>query len=394
MAQTPVHVRIELDRIRCHDTGDGWGDAEPYLWSAFFKVDGDSVVLGDDLLLRGTATIVPTPAGHSHLGDADVHAEDDLEIPPAIGQFQTTLTPIAVPDRVRDLGVEQVGGVAGIAVVLIEEDAAGLGVEREHAALDRFVRQTIDDLIPNLGIADPDATADDIRGFSRTAQLAVAGALEGAHGPGGRFVRRLRSDRQIGHAVWTFTHERLTHDVPISFSQRWRTDGDWEIFGEANATSTCPADAVIETLRTLGVLQADEARLAFAGAREFRKHPFSGQHALGTWWDLAARNGPAIATILRRNPALTRRSAQTLFGELCSAILNDGPLPDEFIKNAGRLLESFVHAGPRQLRIDAKAALAILPALQGLSPSQAIGVLREQPPTRKRRGVVRVFESR
>jgi hypothetical protein len=388
MTLSPLHVRIELDRLRCHEEGAGWGSAEPYLWSAFFKMDGETVVMGDDLFLRGRATVVPTPAGYGHPSDADVHAGEDVGVPPAIGEFQTTLKPIPVPDRVRGPdGVEHVGGVAGIAVVLIEKDCAGSSVvEWDHAALDRFVRRTIDDLIPTVGITSPDAGADVLRDFSRHTQLALASALEAARGGSDHFMRELRSDNQIGHGIWTFTHERLAREKSLSISQRWTNDGDWELVGEVNATSTCPAEAVIDVLGALGVLRDDEVRLATAGAREFRQ-ALGGQ--LGAWWDLAARNGPAIACILRRNPDLTARSARTLFVELSSAVLRDGPLPDEFIKQTSLLLESFVDAGPRQLRIDAKAALAILPWLQGLAPSQAARVLREQPPTRKLKGVAR-----
>ena len=40
MARDILKLRLELDRILCHDEGDGWGNAEPYLWTVFFEVDG------------------------------------------------------------------------------------------------------------------------------------------------------------------------------------------------------------------------------------------------------------------------------------------------------------------------------------------------------------------
>ena len=41
MATTAVD--ITLRNIHCSDEGDGPGSAEPYLWTVFFKVDGDTV---------------------------------------------------------------------------------------------------------------------------------------------------------------------------------------------------------------------------------------------------------------------------------------------------------------------------------------------------------------
>src|SRR5262245_26388286 len=122
MAREPLAVWINLDRVHCYDEGDGWGNAEPYLWTVFFKVDGDTVVLGDDLHLHGTATIVTTPGSHGNLGDTDVDAGDDVNVPDAIGAFQTTLRPIPIPDWLSDLGVDRVGGVCGVIAILMEED--------------------------------------------------------------------------------------------------------------------------------------------------------------------------------------------------------------------------------------------------------------------------------
>jgi hypothetical protein len=39
-----LNVALKLNEIICHDEGDGWGSAEPYLWTIFFKIDGLTVV--------------------------------------------------------------------------------------------------------------------------------------------------------------------------------------------------------------------------------------------------------------------------------------------------------------------------------------------------------------
>lgn len=97
MGRDNLQTYVSLDRIHCYDEGDGIGSAEPYLWTVFSKVDGDTVVLGDDLFLHGTATVVTTPGSHGNLGDSGVDGGDTVAIPAAIGECQTTLKPIPVP---------------------------------------------------------------------------------------------------------------------------------------------------------------------------------------------------------------------------------------------------------------------------------------------------------
>src|SRR3954454_13449038 len=98
MARDLLRVAIDLERIHCYDEGDGWGNAEPYLWTVFFKVDGDSVALTEGLTLTGHATVSGTPGSHGNLGDTDVDEGDDVPIPSAIGQWDTLMKPIPVPD--------------------------------------------------------------------------------------------------------------------------------------------------------------------------------------------------------------------------------------------------------------------------------------------------------
>jgi hypothetical protein len=40
-----LETLISLDRLHCHFEGDSVGDGEPYLWTAFFKIDGDTIVV-------------------------------------------------------------------------------------------------------------------------------------------------------------------------------------------------------------------------------------------------------------------------------------------------------------------------------------------------------------
>ena len=79
-------VTIALNNIRCFDEGDGIGSAEPYLWTVFFKIDGNTAHILPSTSLAGSATVVSTPGNHGDLGPAasDVDPGDNVAIPAAL----------------------------------------------------------------------------------------------------------------------------------------------------------------------------------------------------------------------------------------------------------------------------------------------------------------------
>jgi hypothetical protein len=168
MTLPTLQTLVSLDHLHCHREGDGLlSDDEPYLWTAFFKVDGDTVVLdliGDrpddeltvsDLYLRGTCTFVTTPGNHGNLGDSDVEAGDDVGIPSAVGESGFTLKPIPVTDRANKKIVEVfkseapavvdiVGGGATVGVVVVLNEEWGTPAEAAEAGHVTFNR-TLED---------------------------------------------------------------------------------------------------------------------------------------------------------------------------------------------------------------------------------------------------------
>jgi hypothetical protein len=397
MARTPLQVDISLDTIRCYKQSD-WGSAEPYLWTIYFKIDGDTVVMGDDLFLHGTATVVTTPGSHGNLGDTDVDEGDDVPVPSAIGEFQTVLKPIPVPDF---LGVDDVGGVVGVAVVLMEEDwVSDSGAEAGHAALNTFVQQAIDQLIPTLGVSNPDVTDAEIAALTAHAADAVSDAVRAAQGFWRNVASWLNGDDELGAKTFTFSHDSLAADAFQDVSQRFTTTitehfppnppitivtEDWELLGRIQGIQQCPSDAASAVLTKMKLLSAKDARHAAAAAREFRKRAFAGRRGLGLWWELAERNVASIAGILNRNPDLAKRSAAAAVIELSSAVRSDkGALSETFLTHVEEVLTVFAKEGTRRLRRDSAATLGVLPELRGKSLREITALLDNRPPTRKR----------
>src|SRR6185312_9875144 len=94
-----MQTLISLDQLHCHRKSDVTS-AEPYLLTAFFKIDGDTIVYdrADDgregLFLKGTCTFAGTSGSHGDLGTRDVEVGDDMPIPSALGELEQEINKI------------------------------------------------------------------------------------------------------------------------------------------------------------------------------------------------------------------------------------------------------------------------------------------------------------
>ena len=289
MARDLLRVSMKLDRIHCYDEGDGWGDAEPYLWTVFFKIDGDSVALTDDLKLSGTATVVTTPGSHGNLGTSDVNAGENVPIPSPIGEWSPFLKPIPVPEDLKPVVGDDLGGVVGVVTVLMEEDnVTDDGAQAGRMALDSAVQSALDDIIATLGFGHTDITDDDINAYLSKMQQAISDAVEAQQSFFENVWSFLNADDLIGSRVFYFKHDDLADGEVVDFSQRWRNEGDWELFGSVNASVACTAAAAAAANEVLAKLFERTAR----EMRAFREREFGHQY-MSAWWSLIDRNAPS-----------------------------------------------------------------------------------------------------
>lgn len=236
-----LNIEFKIDRVHCHDEGDGPGNAEPYLWTVFFKVDGDTVVVNSDdlgnIFLQGVPTVVTTPGSHGNLGTSDVDEGDNVNVPAIIGEYRTIMKPI--PLTTPAFGRTEVGGMIGCIAVLMEEDnTSDSDAARGHERLDSAVRDQLTQLLGTLGITKPEPSEEDINAMTDRIGSAVKSAIQDGVGVVEWIFGFGNMDDQIGSGVFRFSHSTLesSSGMPIPFGRRWDNEGDWELTGHIKAT--------------------------------------------------------------------------------------------------------------------------------------------------------------
>lgn len=395
MARSTLNLTVALERLHCVDEADGWGNAEPYLWPVFFKIDGDGYSVETGYGLYGGFPVIETRNGaHENLGHLSVDAGDDVEIPQSVGFWQSTLKPIAVNDPwMRDLIGEDIPGIAGVGAVLMEQDDwdakdVGLGYNMFINAMTSEVN--------NVGIYMANAlvlpTGDEILRQLLHLRISASSRIFDAIVPTLFKLTEIfafdswNSDDVIGAGVWTAAHDDLASEMPIDFSERWTegdgfafyNDGDWEIFGSFLGTPPCAADALSSLFRAKG---SEPSPAPFLDTmRDFRATRFSAYPGLERWWRALERATPAILRAAHRAPE-AHEAAKRLLHALPAAMMEpDKPLAPEL----ARYLETLLTHVSRHGRMDDRALVErvrrLLPELIGCSWNSTLQRLCLVPP--------------
>lgn len=176
MAIPPLYVRMQLTDFRWSVPGSG-RSGQVYLWTVFFKIDGDSVYLGQNLQLQGQATVVPMPGDQGDLGSNDYGAFGaTIPIPHEIATYVTVLRGIPVPA----LKTVIPGMIGCVAVVLLQLGTPAKAISAGHDALNTAIQQQLNALIPTFGFANPptpQTITADIATMQSNVQSAVTNAF-------------------------------------------------------------------------------------------------------------------------------------------------------------------------------------------------------------------------
>jgi len=391
MARKVIKVNLELDRIHCHDEGDGWGNAEPYLWTVFFKVDGNTVAVTESLTLSGTPTTQFTPGSHGNLGTTDVDEGDNITIPAAIGEWETFLKPIPAPPSLSAL-FEDFGGVVGVVAVLMEEDnISDAGADAGHTALNNAVYGAIEQIISTRSISNQDVTEQEINGFTTAIQNQVKDAIVNQQNFFENLWSAINPDDTVGVKVWLWSHDDIKDGGVFDFSHRWKNEGDWEIFGHLNSTPLCPANALKDFLK--GKSKSSSGASASASSepasefdlepmRRFRDGEYRNMPGLGRWFALAEHHTSRLIPLMLVQPELRESARKMLeWSNLITKEL-DSPLSTEHAEHAAKLLRALSAHRNRKAGIDARRALAVLRVIRGKTNREAMRLLSELAPAR------------
>lgn len=384
MARENLFVRIELDRIHCHDEGDGLGSAEPYLWTIFFMIDGSTVEVTPALTLDGAATTVPTPGSHGNLGGpgSDVNDGDDVPIPEVIGQWQTIMLPIPVAESLGGLA-DDVGGAVGVITVLMEEDnVTDDGADAGHDGLNGAAREAINKIVATRTLTNQEVSDEEIAGFEDQISAAVEAAVSDQQNAFENVWSWLNPDDTIGFKAFIFSHDTLAQGGSIDFDHRWRAEGDWEIFGTVTASPICAAEALQELFDAL--LPAAPKSSDLTGLRQLRDGPFREIEGLYDWWKVMQRNAPAIIHGLRKRPALLPPTLELFdYAKTLSADL-DAPLDLGKIEMAVSLARGLgTNTRSRRLKIDSSRAVGALESLEPGTVTAALHHFAAMGPSRR-----------
>jgi hypothetical protein len=93
----PLRIGIRLSTIEYTIYGGppSLSGINTYLWTVFFKIDGETTSVAESLQLQGKATVLGTTGDHGDLGDS--WREGNTAIPSQLGEYRTVLQPIPVP---------------------------------------------------------------------------------------------------------------------------------------------------------------------------------------------------------------------------------------------------------------------------------------------------------
>jgi len=369
-----LSVKIKLNEIICHDEGDGWGSAEPYLWTVFFKVDGGTVIVTEALTLSGVGTVQTTPGSHGNLENTDVDEGEVVPIPYDIGEWLTTLTPIPVPDSLKVNFPNGIGGMIGVICILMEEDnVSDDGAEAGHRKLNEEVQKAINAIIPTISFTNQDIE-DEIEEFQGSVSDKIKDAIVSQQNWLEDFWSWLNKDDTIGSKTFTFTHDSLETNMEQDFSHKWDNEGEWEINGKVTASPLCSID-----LSSILAIKVNRP-FKIAEIKKFRDLEFIKNPHLMEWGNILLRNNLNLV-----HQIIQDKNLRVNCVELCviaeQSLKNRKQIvADEAMNHLEGILQRLESVKDKRTQLDIKRIREILPRFKAKNADEIIEILKNNPP--------------
>jgi hypothetical protein len=229
-----------------------------YLWTAFFKIDGDMVSVNEALNLEGTATVVGTPGNHGDLGDTGGDTANNvtvtIPIPTQIGQFRSVLKPIPLK---RPIGnISSAPGAIGCVVLLLAEGAVpNQAIAKGHDAFNSGLQDQLNQIVATLGLSKQEPSQDDVdsmtKAISDQVEKTIKDNLSFWEKLGALF---LGADEMIGHSLFRFSATDLAkapatglplHDLLVTGGAGAASDPSGNPVAEVSVTQSYELNGVI-----------------------------------------------------------------------------------------------------------------------------------------------------
>ena len=379
-----LNVILKLNEIICHDEGDGWGSAEPYLWVIFFKIDGLSV-WQNGTMLGGEADFKFSRGSHNNLPNHDVDSGEVVEIPASVGEWSTILKPIEITDFQGN--ITEVSGIIGVVAVLMEEDnVSDDGAEAGHQGLNNYVKDSINNFISSINLWDfvnSDDPAEDvqqkiddlIRLIKDNIKSVVKDAIKSNQNLLENLWAWIDKDDKIGDVIWTYNAtEIMSNSYNIALNKRWRKEGGWEINGEISASELCPANAV----NSLSVKELNK-NLDLPKLRTFRNTLYKEFPLAANWWNIVLKNSPFIMQELQKNKNLCNDVFQ-IIKNIEASVDGKDRFNESFFDDISIVLEKLGKSKFKSLRMDSRRLKPIIKELRGKNLNEVLDHLSSNKP--------------
>ena len=235
------NVKIKLNTLTCHNKTEKWGRAVPYLWTIFFRIDGDCVIIGNDFKLIGKGVFHHGGGSHGNLNISSIQKGQTISIPTDVGEWTTHLKPFLIP-----YFEQKVPSIIGAISVLMEQNnVSGRGAEAGHKALNKQVEKAVNQSLEEFDPRDVDIS--DVMGslksyfetkvaaFTDSIQDDIKKAIQSNQSLIRNLWSLMNADNMLGYHVWNFNQKEIleSENQSIDFENRWQTGehGDWEIKG-------------------------------------------------------------------------------------------------------------------------------------------------------------------
>lgn len=236
----PIQLQIALHTLSLHRKAKSWGNAEPYLWNIFFRIDGEAITINPDFTISGKGIFTFSEGSHKNLRNT-IHRDNILHIPQNIGVWKTELHPVRVPYFEQD-----VSGIVGVVCVLMEENnVSNEGAEAGRIALGQQIQKALNSALKDfkpsvIDINDVQASIakhfeSKVAAFSDGIETSVIEAIKSSQSLLQNVWSLLKADALVGFNVWNFDQKTIeAHNGTVHFNHKWNTKkyGDWEVFGK------------------------------------------------------------------------------------------------------------------------------------------------------------------